>query len=173
MAKAGEELISPIGEKLVFLRTAAETDGELLEVEVTYLPAREEPPEHYHPFQTERFEVLTGSVRARIGGETVTFDAGDSFEVLPGVVHSMCNAGDDVMRMRWQVRPALKTEEFFEAVWSLAREGKVDARGKPRLLPFAIIARAYDREFRLARPAHAIQKIVFGILSWFGKRRGY
>lgn len=173
MAKAGQEFTSPIGEKLVFLQTAADTDGELLEMEVTYLPAREEPPEHYHPFQTEHFEILSGTLRARIGGKPVIYHAGERFDVLPGVVHTMCNGGDEVMRMRWQVRPALRSEEFLEAVWSLARGGKVDERGRPYLLPFAAIARVHDREFRLARPGYAVQKVVFGVLGRIGKLAGY
>lgn len=173
MAKAGQELSSPIGEKLVFLQTAADTGGELLEMEVTYLPGREEPPEHYHPFQMEHFKVLTGAIRARIGGNTEIYKAGDQFEVLPGVVHTMCNGGEDVARMRWQVRPALKTEELFETVWRLAREGKTDAKGKPRLLPFAVVLRRFDREFRLGRPSYPVQRVVLGTLAGLGKLMGH
>lgn len=33
MAQAGDELISPVGERLLFCKTARDTNGELLEME--------------------------------------------------------------------------------------------------------------------------------------------
>ena len=55
--------------KLLLVQTAAETDGELLEMEAMYEPGSVEPPEHFHPKQDERFEILAGTMEARIGGD--------------------------------------------------------------------------------------------------------
>ena len=44
--------------RLRLVRTAAETGGEVLEMKATYRGADWLPPEHLHPQQAERFEVL-------------------------------------------------------------------------------------------------------------------
>jgi hypothetical protein len=50
------------------VRTAAETDGDLLEMEAAYGGTGLLPPEHLHPRQVERFEVLEGTLRTIIDG---------------------------------------------------------------------------------------------------------
>ena len=74
------------------------------------------PPEHLHPKQAERFEVLEGSMRAIVDGEERVYDAGESFEVPAGTPHQM--AAEGPTRMRWEVKPALRTAEFFERLYS-------------------------------------------------------
>jgi hypothetical protein len=55
-------------------------------------------------------------VRAVIGGEERRYVAGDSFDIPAGVPHQM--AGDGAARVHWEVRPALRTAEFFELAYS-------------------------------------------------------
>jgi quercetin dioxygenase-like cupin family protein len=113
VAHAGQELGSDAF-RLRLVKTGAETDGELLEMEAAYGGDGVLPPEHLHPKQVERFEVLEGKVRAIIDGDERRYEAGDVFEVPAGTPHQM--AGDGPARMRWEVRPALRTAEFFETL---------------------------------------------------------
>jgi len=115
MARAGDEIDSPGGMRLRFVRTAAETEGELLEMEATYAGDGSMPPMHLHPRQSERFEVLEGSMRTIVGGEERVYERGESFEVPAGTPHQM--GADEPTRMRWEVRPALRTAEFFERLY--------------------------------------------------------
>src|SRR4051794_16421031 len=115
MPEAGQEIGSPGGMRLLFVRTAAETDGELLEMEATYAGDGSMPPTHLHPGQAERFEVLDGSVRAIVDGEESVYGQGESFEVPAGTPHQM--GAEEPTRMRWEVRPALRTAEFFERLY--------------------------------------------------------
>ena len=124
MAKSGDVLTNPDGESLTFLQTASETNGELLEMEVVYMPKSEKPPEHYHPEQEERFEVLAGAFRANIGGKTHVYEIGDTFTVPPGTAHWMHNVSEEKGRMNWQTRPAMDTETFFETLWGWLRRAK-------------------------------------------------
>ena len=115
MAHAGQELEGPNGYRLRLIRTAAETDGALLEMEVGYAGDGFMPPEHYHPSQAERFTVLTGAVRTVIAGEARTYEAGESFDIPAGTPHQM---GSEVpATARWEVRPALRTADFFERLY--------------------------------------------------------
>ena len=97
---------------LKLIRTGLETDGELLEMEASYGGAAGMPPAHSHPGQVERFEVLEGSMKTIIGSEERRYGVGESFEVPAGTSHQM--AADGPARVRWEVRPALRTAEFFE-----------------------------------------------------------
>jgi quercetin dioxygenase-like cupin family protein len=64
-------LENPIsGQQLVFRKTAKDTRGELLEVKSIYAKAPPfRPPVHYHPYQEERLEVLSGKLRVLVEGE--------------------------------------------------------------------------------------------------------
>jgi mannose-6-phosphate isomerase-like protein (cupin superfamily) len=116
MPHAGQEIEGFGGFRLKLVRTAAETGGELLEMEASYPGDADLPPEHLHPSQTERFEVLEGAIRAVVDGDERRYERGDVFEVPAGTPHQM--AGDGPARVNWQVRPALRTAEFFERLYS-------------------------------------------------------
>src|SRR5215207_4560073 len=90
--------------KLRLVRTAAETDGELLEMEATYEPGSVEPVEHFHPKQDEHFEVLAGTIEARVGDERRRLTAGDTLDVPAGTVHAMWNGGGEPAQVIWQTR---------------------------------------------------------------------
>jgi hypothetical protein len=87
------------------------------------------PPEHLHPNQLERFEVLEGAVRTVIAGEERRYGEGESFEVPAGTPHQM--TGDGPARVRWEVAPALRTAEFFERLYAALDDG---GAGIPELL---------------------------------------
>jgi uncharacterized protein YaiE (UPF0345 family) len=91
-------------------------DPEVLEMEAAYAGTGPMPPEHLHPSQAERFEVLEGTLRALIGGEERLYHAGDIFDVPAGTPHTM--SATEPTRTNWQVRPALRTAEFFERLFS-------------------------------------------------------
>jgi len=140
MAHQGQEIESPGGMTLRLVRTGAETDGELLEMEASYSGEAGMPPEHLHPSQVERFEVLEGSMHAIVGGEERVYEVGESFEVPAGTPHQMAAQGPT--RMRWEVRPPMRTAEFFERLFG---SGPDSARemGEPFFAEF-------DQEFRLS-----------------------
>ena len=174
MARAGDELVHRFtGQRLIFRKTAADTGGALLEVESVMPPGGEWPPEHYHPQQDERFEVLSGSLAVRSGDGERTFAAGETIEIPRGMPHTMRNAGAGVARLQWETRPALATETFFETIYGLARDGKTNQKGIPNLLQLAVIAREYRREFVPARPPLPVQRVVFGLLAAIGRLFGY
>jgi quercetin dioxygenase-like cupin family protein len=85
---------------------------ELLVMEQSYDAGAEPPLPHYHPSQDEHFEVLEGSIALRVGHEHRTVPAGESFDIPRGTVHTMGPSGGPA-RVRWEVRPALRTEAFL------------------------------------------------------------
>ena len=112
MAYEGQELEGRNGYRLRLVRISAE----LLEMEAHYAGRGDLPPEHYHPSQDEHFEVREGSVRVIVDGEERVYGAGETFDIPALTPHQM--AGDGPAIVHWEVRPALKTAEFFERAYS-------------------------------------------------------
>ena len=140
MAHQGQEIETPAGMTLLLVRTGNETGGELLEMEATYSGEAGMPPEHLHPSQVERFEVLEGSMHAIVGGEERVYEVGESFEVPAGTPHQMAAQGPT--RMRWEVRPAMRTAEFFERLFGSGPDSAQEMGEK--------FFAEFDQEFRLS-----------------------
>jgi quercetin dioxygenase-like cupin family protein len=163
MAHAGEEIRGGGGFRLRFTRTAADTNGELLEMEATYGGTGEFPPEHLHPVQAEHFEVLEGSVRTIIGGSERVYGQGDAFDVPAGTPHQMTS--DEPARMRWEVRPALRTEQFFEELYGVGGGGGVGV-----FLRRTSVLADFRDEFRLTKLPDPLQRVLFAAIAPFGRR---
>ena len=114
---------------------------ELLEVEGAYEPGGAPPPKHFHPEQDEVFEVLSGTLRARVDDDERTLRAGDTIEIPRGAVHQFWNDGTEPARVIWQTRPAGRTLSWFETLDALQR-GEGDGSG---------LLEEYADVFRLAR----------------------
>ena len=112
MAHEGQVLEGFAGFRLKLL----EITDELLVMEAGYSGESGMPPMHFHPNQDESFEVLEGAVRVVLDGEERRHETGDRFDVPAGTPHQM--TGDGPARVRWEVRPALRTAEFFERMYS-------------------------------------------------------
>jgi quercetin dioxygenase-like cupin family protein len=174
MINPGQTLENPVtGERFTFTDTAATTGGELLAFDFGLRPGGAVPIPHVHPIQTERFEVLDGQMRFRVGLRTVQAGPGDVVEVAPGVAHSFANAGDDEARLRVEVRPALAMEAMFADVIAMAQAGRMNRRGMPRnLLDLALLARTYDQEAHVPLIGVRLQRILLAPLVWLARRRG-
>lgn len=121
-----------MGARIVFRETAKETDGALLTVDFFLKAGGVIGEPHVHPRQEERFEVIQGTMCGRVAGREQTAQQGDVRVVPPGTHHAWWNGGDEEVHLFLEFRPALRTEEFFEVTWALARAGETDERGVPR-----------------------------------------
>jgi mannose-6-phosphate isomerase-like protein (cupin superfamily) len=164
MAHAGETIENPVThDRVIFRLTAQDTKGTLLAFDDVLLVGYISPPEHVHPRQEERFEVISGSLGVRAAGRDQVLSAGESVAVPPGTPHTIWNAGEGETRLLVEFRPALQTEAFFETMFALARDGKTDKRGSPSILQFASGAKGYG--MYVTSPPIAVQKALFAVLG--------
>jgi quercetin dioxygenase-like cupin family protein len=171
---AGDTLENPItGERLTFVKTSRETDGEAVVVEVTVEPNGAVAAAHVHPYQTERFEIRSGTVRFTLGRDEFEARAGDVVTVRPGTPHKFRNAGDEQVRFVTEIRPALGFERLIETMFSLAAAGKTNRKGLPNPLRLAVIAKAHFDDVRLPFPPAGLQRAGLALGAPVGRIVGY
>jgi quercetin dioxygenase-like cupin family protein len=174
MIRTGEILTNPIsGETLIFRQTAADTGGELVEVECIVSPGGAVAGAHVHPEQEERFEVLEGQVGFRAGRTTLIATPGETVVVPAGTLHRFWNAGETDARFVCQVRPALEFEALIETMFGLARDGKTNRKGLPNPLRMTVIAHAHRRDVRAPYVPALMQSAGLAVGAALGRAVGY
>ena len=139
------------------------TNGELLQVDWIAAGPWTTGPDHIHPLQDERFEVVSGRLGLRVNGVERVLEAATWSRRLrarrtppgmpaPSEVHALVD-----------FRPALRTETAFETLAGLAQDGKTTSAGAPKN-PFrlALVLRHFEDEIYLARPPLAVQRVLIG-----------
>jgi quercetin dioxygenase-like cupin family protein len=157
----------------VFRQTSRETGGEAVVIETYVKPNGFVAAAHVHPSQEERFQVLRGSVGFRVGREKLELAPGEKALIDPGTPHKFWNAGDETLRFRAEVRPALQFESLIETMFALAADGKTNRKGMPNPLRLAVIANAHFDTVRLPFPPALVQKLGLALGAPLGKVLGY
>jgi mannose-6-phosphate isomerase-like protein (cupin superfamily) len=174
MIRAGDSIENPVtGERLVFTKTAAETNGEYVSFECFVQPSGFVAAAHVHPFQEERFEILEGGVTFKVNGQELPTTTGDVVLVPAGTKHQFWNSGQTEASFACEVRPALGFEGLIETMFSLAQDGKTNRKGMPNPLRLAVIARAHFDTVRLSFPPAWMQRVGLALGAPLGRLLGY
>lgn len=178
MSRRGAVVENPItGERITFLETSEDTNGERSRFEYV-LPPGFSIPEHVHPRQEERHEVLSGILRGRVGGRERDFGEGERVIGPPGVPHAWRNpsAGEE-LRIVSELRPALHLEALIEIGFAFARDLKTNRKNVPKHLPRLImLVNEAKHEFywtAVPRPVRAAFSALLGALAYVVGRLGY
>jgi quercetin dioxygenase-like cupin family protein len=175
MIRAGDTIENPItGERVTFLKTAADTDGEVVVIDTTVAPDGFVAAEHIHPYQFERFEILLGEAEFKLGKEIVVAKPGDVVMVEPGTPHRFRNLSDkEEIRFRTEVRPALSFETFLQTMYGLASDGKTNKKGLPNPFRLAVIMQEQFDLVRLPFPPAWVQRTGLALEAPLGRLLGY
>lgn len=184
--RPGQVLIHPLfGTRLKFLRTAAETDGHLLEWETLYKAHRGKESgnlPHFHVTFVEQYEVLEGTAAYELKGDERQADPGARVAIPVGAAHrNLWNASAADLRLRTRLEmnppnlpPLQFIEDFFQTLYGLARDGKVNADGLPKsFLHTALLVHGFQPDTWLAGIPIPIQRVLIGPLAALGRARGY
>lgn len=119
MARAGQTIENPAtGERITFVRTAAETGGELLVMDDVWTRPGQRTAEHVHPEMEERWTIVSGRAAFRIGEVELEAGPGETVVAPAGVPHLAWNPTGGEVRLRIEMRPALRWEEFTERLFA-------------------------------------------------------
>jgi quercetin dioxygenase-like cupin family protein len=143
---------------------AFERDGESLWV-LTWLDPGAHLPEHFHPTLRERWEVLEGTAGVKVDGRWHELTAADApVLVAPGVRHELRNTSPAQARMRTEVTPAGRLEEFLTESARAAREGLYNGRNLPTGLRGAAWVSEFALRFRdetvMCSPPPVLQRVL-------------
>jgi quercetin dioxygenase-like cupin family protein len=169
----GRVIHNPIsGERIVIRQSGAETGGRLLVFDLFLPPGGHVPARHAHPVQEERFTVLAGCMRFSFGGRSIIMARPGETVVVPvGKAHWFGNPGTEVSQARVEVRPALRTEEFFEANERMARAGHFLGTRLPRLSDLALVLLEYQPEVSVPNVPAFVVRGFLAPVAWLGRRR--
>jgi mannose-6-phosphate isomerase-like protein (cupin superfamily) len=169
-----EEVVDTIvnprtGQQMTFV-----TDSpELLEIDSLSPPSKTPEPEHVHPLQESGCRVTAGVLRFQIAGEERIVAAGESITIPANTPHFFANDGPEDARAIGWFRPALNTRAFFETLFALAQDGKLDDKGMPSLLQIAVMIPVFAAAIRPTSPPWAVQRAASIVLGPAARARGY
>ena len=174
MIAAGQTVENPVtGERLTFHETARETGGEYVRFEAVVSPGGTLASAHLHPHQTERFQIVSGTLSMRVGLSRIEAQPGDVVVVEPGTPHNFRNRTDGPVTMNVEVSPALGIESVIETIYSLAADGKTNRWGMPNPFRLAVIADAYFDTVRVPLVPQWLQRAALTVGAPIGRVFGY
>jgi quercetin dioxygenase-like cupin family protein len=157
-------------DRVTFLKTAAETGGELTLLEMEVAPGGGNSL-HIHATYAERFTVIEGELGVQIGKQRRTLHSGETDVVPAGVMHRWYNLSQRPARIYVELRPGhAGFEQALRIVYGLAADGHTNAAGIPKnLLHLAVLAQISD--IKMVGPTAALNPIL-GLLARIARRRG-
>jgi hypothetical protein len=126
-----------------------------------------------HPLQQSGAEVISGSLRFRVGDQERSLKAGESITIPANTPHFFWNDEEEDAHFIGWFRPALKIERYFESFFGLAQDGKLNEKGLPSMLQLAVMVPHFGDDIRLTGPPWVVQKATFGALAPIGRLLGY
>lgn len=142
---ADRTLTWPDGTIYRITRSAEETGGSELEMELELPAGGWAPQPHVHPHLTEEYEVIEGSVEVLVRREWHRLVHGESASVPPGTVHTF-RVGPAPARVRNVHRPAFDFEPYIKKLCRTANERNLgDLSGIRGLLYIAMLVDEYPR----------------------------
>ena len=177
MAKQGQSISNiKTGEKITWIETSKDSNGKRLSFDFSVTPKGRLPVMHFHPNQTETFEIISGEFCFKLGKETKLLTTGEKLVINKGISHQWWNPSDyHIAEMKVTFEPALKTETFLEQFFGLGNDNKTKEDGTPSFLQ--IMAMTNEYEIYIAGPPLLIQKmmgfVIGGIARLFGYKKYY
>jgi len=183
MATAGQAFENPVtGERMVFNKTAHETNGTVLDIEFFVKPDTGKGlAAHFHPYFAERVEIIAGSAHYRIGKTELSAWSGDMVMLPKGVPHlHPWNVGNDILHWRKitqfdepNMQLLLASAGFFESLYALAQQGKVRENGLPKNpLQTVVLLQSLEPSAYVASIPIWLQHPLFGVLAAIGRALG-
>jgi mannose-6-phosphate isomerase-like protein (cupin superfamily) len=174
MIKQGDKIVNArTGQIMIFLKTGAETNGEFLQIDCISPPTAVKEPEHIHPLQENKFEIISGSCTFNIEGKERLAKAGEVVTIPPKVRHHFWNSGEVDAHYIQEFRPALKIADFFDTFFALSRDGKLNEKGIPNFFHASLIILRHKNEIRVTNPPWAIQYLTYILLAPIGRLMGF
>ena len=165
---------SVTGERVSFLSTAEETNGEYVRIRNETSAGAPGVVMHYHLAYTEAFKELEGSLDMCVGSKEnhLVLTEDESAYVPLNTVHRFWNSSTEPVVFEVEMKPARNFEKSLRAFFGLAQVGKTNDKGVPKnILELALIYELSE-SYIVGMPLF-LQKGIFGALARIARWRGY
>jgi mannose-6-phosphate isomerase-like protein (cupin superfamily) len=182
MARSGDLIEGPtVGQKIRFEATGRENNGELTICHhfVQPKPHSIGPPLHIHKTQAEHYRIISGRFGVHSDGTDYVMGPGEDIEVPAGVPHYWWNDGPEEAHVILEFRPAETIDVFFETLFGLSRDGKLNVErhegkeptARPDSLVQAVVL-SYEHGIYICDVSAFVQRLFFPPMVLFGKAIG-
>ena len=83
-------------------------------------------PDHYHKWEDQTLDVISGKIEAKVGDKTVHLSAGDSIHCPRGTSHFIKNTGNTEVRLISYIFPGDWAEDFMAETSRQVKSGTID-----------------------------------------------
>lgn len=174
VAKQGDIITNPrTGQKMIFIKTGKETNGQLLEIESFNPKSDMREPIHVHPRQESSAKVISGKLHFLVNGKEQIIGPGEKITIPAGVPHCFWNEDDVKAHSVQQFSPALHIDEFFESYFALAKDDKLSDKGMPPFLQLPLMGLKHKDDIRVVSPPWAVQLLTYWMLAPISFLMGY
>ncbi|HEX9035435.1 MAG TPA: cupin domain-containing protein [Ktedonobacterales bacterium] len=169
---AGREIINPVsGERIVIRQSGEQTGGALLAFDLYLPPGGHVPAAHTHPEQEERFTVISGRMRFRLGWRSLSAGPGESVAISRGVAHWFSNPGPEPAHAYVETRPALRMEELFVSTEELGLAARARGAHLPAPPDLARLLLRFQREVAVPYAPASLSRAALTTLAWLTRRK--
>lgn len=165
--------LSPVGMNFYIKKTAADTNGEALELEWEVFPGQKGTPVHTHPHASESYQVLEGEMEVYVDGEWRTLTAGESATVEKGIPHTFRNLSDTTARVLNIHSPALKMQDYFEELETLVHSGALNPPDLDlkSIMHLCLLMTIYPQEIRQVVPPPPVVSLLAVLARILGYKK--
>lgn len=163
------------GDKIEFLETAKATNGRMSKFIMTLAPkcSWAKSPRHFHPYQTETFEVIEGELNLTAGKNHFKLKPGDrKVTVEKFMLHSFWNEQEEPVRFIAEIYPPRNIERGIRMTYELSKEGKINKKNIPHN-PFYTLVLMYYFDSYFAIIPWKFQRFMFWLGAKFAQFFGY
>ncbi|MCB0643689.1 MAG: cupin domain-containing protein [Phaeodactylibacter sp.] len=107
-------------------------------------------PRHFHPFQTETFQVIAGELHLKVGNTHLVLTSDDDKVVVePFVLHAFWNELEAETTFIAEIYPPVDIEKGIRMTYQLSKAGKINKRNIPYNPFYSLLLMHYfDSYFR-------------------------
>ncbi len=151
------------GDKITFIKTTEETEGEYLHVRVE-LPPKKGNGLHSHPSYEEEFLCISGQLEITLGKEVLSLNPGESATAPKHAPHKFRNQTDEPVIFEVITKPPRNQEAFWRIIDALRKDGKTFKNGIPKNIWHIIYLLDLFETYPVIVPS-SVQKMIISPLK--------
>lgn len=158
-------------DRVIFIKTTSETNGEYLLVEVELAPKGGNSL-HYHTTFSEHFEVIEGTLSIELEKRIIRLKPGETALAPLHKLHRFFNEdASRTCRFRVTIKPARQFENTLRLAYGLVSDGLTNAKGVPSNFWHAALLFDMGETYLPGLP-HGFQIWLSRLLAKEARRRG-